>query len=217
MIALYIILGVLLLLFLLTLIRVQIFASYSDTLTLTLKILFFKKTLVPSPPEHKKAKKTKKSKKPKKTKKSDQKQKEAEEQPEEKKKKSLLGKLKEKKGLSGLVSLLTGLARIAAGAVKGLLSHVVIHRLDVGVALNSGDAASTAVTYGKLCSVVYPAVNIIVAATVCKSWNVSIEPAFDTEGKTEVTAELHAHLRILFAIHEALKAGVKLLWLRIKL
>lgn len=212
MIALYIILGILLLIFLILLIRVQVFATYSDELTLTLKVLFYKKTLVPPPPKHEKKKK--KEKPAKKPKKEEKKTEPAEEEP---KKKSYLSKLREKKGLSGVVSLLTELARIACGALKGLFSHIVIHRLNVGIALNSGDAASTAVTYGKLCSAVYPAVNIIAAATVCKDYNVTIEPVFDAEGKTEVYADVHAHLRLIFAVGVALKAALKLLWMRIKL
>ena len=40
MIALYIILGILLLLFLISLIRVQVYAQYTDTLTLTLEDSF---------------------------------------------------------------------------------------------------------------------------------------------------------------------------------
>ena len=115
------------------------------------------------------------------------------------------------------MSLLTSVARIAAGALKGLFSHIVIRKMDVGVALNSGNAADTAVTYGKLCSVIYPAVNVIVAATVCKSYNVSVEPVFDAEGDTEVSAEINAYLRVIFAVHEAIKAGLKLLWLRVRL
>ena len=209
MIALYIILGVLLLLFLLTLIPVHIFASYRDDVTLTLKILFFKKKLIPSPPKRKKEEKP--QKKPK-----EKKEEPAPEKPEEKKK-SYLSRLREKKGLSGLISLLTSLARIAGTTLKGILSHTVIHKMDVGIALNSGDAASTAVNYGRLCSVVYPAVNVIVAATVCKSYNVTLEPVFDSESGTEVTAELHAHLRVIFALIEGVKAGVKLLWLKIKM
>lgn len=200
MIALYIILGVLLLIFLILLIRVQVFLRYGEELTLTVKVLFYKKTLIPSPPKHKKEKKPEKEP----------------DQPQEKKQ-SYLSKIREKKGLSGLLSLLTSVARIAGGALKGLFSHIVIHKLDVGIALNSGDAASTAVTYGKLCSVVYPAVNIIVAATVCKDYNVTIEPVFDSEKETEVTAEVNAHLRLIFAAAEAIKAGVRLLWLRIRL
>ena len=211
MIALYILLGVLLLLFLILLIRVQVFFTFSDEPNLTLKILFYQKKLLPSPPKHEK-KKEKPEKKPKK----EEKPKETEEE-EPEKKQSYLSKIKEKKGLSGLVSLLTDVARIAGGLLKGLFSHIVIHKLDVGIALNSGDAASTAVTYGKLCSAVYPAVNIITAATVCKNYNVTLEPVFDSDQKTEFYADVHAHLRIIFAVWEALKAGVKLLWVRIRL
>ena len=213
MIALYIILGVLLLLFLILLIRVQVFMHYADGLTLSVKVLFFKKTLIPAPP-----KKTKPEKKPKKPKKKKEKPQETgQEEEEPKKKQSYLSKLREKKGLSGLVSLFTGLARIAGSALKGLFSHIVIHNLDIGIALNSGDAADTAVTYGRLCSVVYPAVNIIVAATVCKDYQVTMEPVFDSEKTTEVYADVHAHLRLIFAVWEALKAGAKLLIVRIKM
>ena len=209
MIALYIILGILLLLFLISLIKVEVFASYSDELTLTLKVLFYKKTLLPAPEKPKKQpeKKEQKPKEP---------QPKKEKKPKEKKP-SYLTKLREKKGLTGLLSLLSGLAKIAAGTLKGLFSHLVIRKLDVGIALSSGDAASTAVNYGKLCSAVYPAVNVIVAATVCKNYNVTLEPVFDDEKQTEITAEVSAYLRVMFAAAEALKAAVRLLILRMRL
>ena len=210
MIALYIILGILLLLFLILLIPVEVIAHYSDDLALTVKVLFYRLNLLPKPEKPKKTKPKKKEEpkpKPKEKKK---------EKPEEKKP-SYLEKLKEKKGLSGVVSLLTGLAKIAGSTLKGLFSHVVIRRMDIGIALASEDAASTAVNYGRLCSVVYPAVDIIVASTVCKDYRVSLEPVFDDEKDTEISADLHAHLRLIFAVHEALKAGVKFLWLRVKI
>ena len=210
MIALYIILGVFLLLFLITLIPVEVLASYTDTLTLTVKVLFYKKKLLPSPPKPPKPKPEKKPEdKPEK--------KEEDSKKDKKEKKSYLTKLREKKGLGGLISLFTSLAKIAAGALKGIFAHTVIHKLNVGIALSSGDAASTAVNYGRVCSVLYPAVDIIVNSTVCKSYNVTVEPVFDDEKDTEIYAELHAHLRIIFALIEAVKAGVKLLIVRIKL
>ena len=213
MIALYILLGVLLLLFLILMIRVQVFFTFDGEPTLRIKALFYSKTLIAPDLEHKKKQPKKKpAKKPKK----EEKPTETEEKKEEQKQ-SYLGRIREKKGLSGLISLLTELARIAAGALKGLFSHIVIHRLDVGIALNSGDASSTALTYGKLCAAVYPAVNLIVAATVCRDYHVAIEPVFDSERETAVYADVHAHLRLIFAVWEALKAGAKLLWMRIRL
>ncbi len=213
MAALWIVLGILLVLFLITLIKVEVLAQYSDTLTLILKILFFKITLV-SPDQEKKEKKEKPKKK-KTDKKPEPKKKDEEEKP--KKKQSYLSKLKEKKGLGGLVSLLTSVAKIAGGALKGLFSHLVLKKFDVGIALSGEDASSTAVTYGKLCSVVYPAVYLITAATVCKDYHVTIEPVFDIDQDTKVYADVHAYLRIIFALHEAIKAGVKLLIVRMKL
>ncbi len=211
MIALYIILGILLLLFLITLIRVEVFFRYTDEVALTLKVLFVQIKILPQ----KKAPKKKKEEKPKEKKQEKPKEKK-EEKPKEKKP-SYLQKLKEKKGLSGLVSLFTSLAKIAAGALKGLFSHIVIKKLDVGIALSGDDASAVALNYGRLCSVFYPAVNIITAATVCKDWNVSIEPVFDPDRPTEVYADVHAYLRIIFALWELIKAGVKLLIVRIKL
>nr|WP_316625009.1 hypothetical protein [uncultured Ruminococcus sp.] len=216
MTALYIILGIFALLFLITLIRVQVFAKYSDTLTLSVKVLFFTIKLLP-PDKEKKEKKPKKEKPKKKKPKPEEKDKKEDKDKEEKKKPSYLSKLKDKKGLSGLVSLFTSIAKIAVGALKGIFSHIVIKKLDVGIMLAGEDAATVAVNYGKLCSVFYSAVNIIAAATVCKDYNVTIEPVFDPDKKTEVYADVHAYLRIIFVIAEALKAGVKIIIARIKL
>ena len=44
-----------------------------------------------------------------------------------------------------------------------------------------------------------------------------IEPVFDPDKPTEIYAEVHAYLRIVFAISEAVKAGVRLLIARAKL
>lgn len=213
MIALYIILGILLLLFLITLIRVQVFAQYTDTLALTVKVLFFKIRLLPA--KEKKEKKKPKKEKPKEKK--PQEKKPEKKKKEKKKKPSYLSKLKEKKGLTGLLSLFTSLAQIAAGMLKRIFSHIVIKKLDVGITLSGEDAASVAVNYGRVCSVLYPAVNVITAATVCKSYNVVVEPIFDPDKDTQVYADVHAYLRIIFVLAAAIIAAVKLLIVRIKL
>lgn len=211
MIALYILLGILLLLFLICLIRVQVFAHYDDDLKLSLKVLFFQLTLLPM-----KKKPEKKAEKQKKKKPDDKKEKPKEEK-EKEKKPSYLSKLKDKKGVTGLLSLFTEIARIAIGALKGIISHIVIKRFDVGIAYNGGDAATTAVDYGNICSVFYPAMNVITSATVCKSYNVTLEPIFDDERETEVYADVHAYIRVGFVLLEGVKAGVKLLIARMKL
>ena len=212
MIALYIILGILLLLFLIAMIRVQVFAQYAETLTLSVKVLFVKIQLLPA-----KEKKEKKPKKEKPKKKKPEQKKPEEDKKEKKKKQSYLGKLKEKKGLTGLLSLFTSVAKIAVGMLKSIFSHIVIKKLDVGIALSGEDSATVAVNYGRVCSVLYPAVNVITAATVCENYNVVVEPVFDPDKPTEVYADVHAYLRIIFVLAAAIKAAVKLLIVRIKL
>lgn len=198
--------------FLITLIRVQVFMHYSDDITLSVKVLFVKIQLLPQ----KEKKEKPKQKKPEKKKKPEEKKPEKEGK-EKEKKPNYLTKLKEKKGVSGLISLFTSLAQIAAGALKSIFSHIVIRKLDVGISLSGEDAASVAVNYGRVCSALYPAVNVIAAATVCKDYNVVVEPVFDPDKPTQVYADINAYLRIIFVLAAAIKAAVKLLIVRIKL
>ncbi len=210
--ALYIILGVLLLIFLILLIRVQVFAKYTDALRLTLKVLFVRIRLIDPDKEKKPKKKKKKKPQPKK----DQEPKKEEKKKEEKKE-NLLTRLKDKKGVTGILSLLSSLAELAGKTMKNLFSHIVIHKLDLGLSIKGEDAASTAVTYGRLCAVVYPSVNIITAVTDTKDYHVTVEPLFDDSKETSVYADVHAHIRVIWVVWEALKAAVKLLIIRIKL
>lgn len=215
MVFLYIILGILLLIFLISLIRVQVFALYSQDLTLSLKILFFKIKILPQPEEKKeKEKKPKKEKKEKKKKKEEEKP--EKDKKEEKKKPSLIAELKDKHGVTGLIELFRSAANIATGMLKGIISHVVFEKLDVGIMLSGEDAASVALTYGKVCSALYPAINILASATVCRDYNISIEPVFDPEKPTEVYADVHVYLRIIFVLGAALKAGFRFLFLFLK-
>jgi len=208
----YILLGILLLLFLICLIRIQVFAQYTDEVRLSIKILFYELKLLPKPEKPKK-KPEKKKKEPKKPKQEPEKK----EEEEKEKKPSYLSKLKDKKGLTGIISLFAELAQIAGGALKGIFKHIVIKKMNVGIALNAGDAASTALQYGKLCSAVYPSVNVIAAVTDCKDYNVTLEPIFDDERETEIFADLYAYIRIGFILWHGIVAGVKILIARLKM
>ena len=44
-----------------------------------------------------------------------------------------------------------------------------------------------------------------------------VEPVFDPDKPTQVYADVHAYLRIIFVLAAAIKAAVKLLIVRIKL
>ena len=109
MIALYIILGILLLLFLLTLFNVWVLASYNEELKLFIKVAFVKIQLVP--PKPKKEKKKKKPKKPKKKGTPDKKK------PEKEKSFSIKDYVKQK-GVSGILNIIKRISDFAVGTLN---------------------------------------------------------------------------------------------------
>lgn len=118
------------------------------------------------------------------------------ERPEDKK-----GRIKDiidQKGLSGFLGFIKSLADIAAGAAKKLFSHLVIRDISVALTVADEDAAETAILYGSACSVLYPAMSVLIANTKCKKYRVSVKPDFQS-----------SEVRLLFSA----KAGVRLCFL----
>lgn len=205
MLALYIILGIILLLFALCFVKLEFFANYNESLTLKLKVLFLQFTLVPA-----KKKKAKKTKKPKaeKTKKSEKKEKE--------KKPSYLKKLSEKKGVSGLLSIFVELSKLVYTTLKGLFANTVVTNFDLDIKVSGDDAADTALKYGKLCGVIYSAVSIVCNATQTKSYNLNVTPDFDDEAQSLVRCDIRFYIRVFYVLKYLLKALIKLLVIRYK-
>ena len=211
MAALYIILGLLLFLTLLLLfvlsIKLRFEASYSDTLSVVLKILFLEYTLVPFPEKKKKRKKRKKVKKKQTEKKSEEKQ---------EKKQSLLKKYTDKNGVDGLVSIISELAQLVGTTLKGLFEHIVIKKFDVDIIIRGEDAADTALKYGKTCGVFYSAVAVVLGTAKCDDYNLTLTPDFDETKDSEVKGETHFYIRTYYVVLYLLKAGFKLLKIRYK-
>lgn len=191
MLWLYILLGILLVIFLLLLMTVKLKASYNEDFRCSLKIGFVKIQLYPQKP--------KKKKKKKKQKKAD------EEQKGEKKKENLI----KEKGISWLFDLIKKIADLAVGALKDFFRHIIVKKLMLSVSIAGKDAADTAVKYGYCCSAVYPAFGIIVGAVKCKSYGVDISPNFEEKAKSAVNMELEAKIKILWLLALVLKHGYK--------
>lgn len=191
MLWLYILLGILLVIFLLLLMPVNLKASYNEDFRCSLKIGFIKISLYPQKP--------KKKKKKKKQKKAD------EEQKGEKKKESLI----KEKGISWLFDLIKKIADLAVGALKDFFRHIIVKKLMLSISIAGNDAADTAVKYGYCCSAVYPAFGIIVGAVKCKSYGVDISPNFEEKAKSAVNMELEAKIKILWLLALVLKHGYK--------
>lgn len=177
---------------------VRVEVVFTDQLLLTVRYLFIKHRVFPPQEQKKKRQKPLPPEK-------------KEEEPEDK-----AGKLKELlkgKGLSGLLSLLGAFAKLAASSAQKLFSHLVIGRLFLSVQVAGEDAAETAVTYGRVCALAYPAVNTLVQVARCKSYEVHIFPDFN-EKKTEICLQGRARIRLIFLVWIGLSAlikGVKIL------
>ena len=189
MLWLYILLGILLVIFLLLVTPVQLKASYNENFRCILKIGFVKFSLYPPKP--------KKKKKPKKA--------DEEQKSEETKKESLI----KEKGISWLFDLIKKIADLAVGALKDFFRHIIVKKLMLSINIAGKDAADTAVKYGYCCSAVYPAFGIIVGAVKCKNYGVDISPDFEEKAKSAVNMELEAKIKILWLLALVLKHGYK--------
>lgn len=207
MIALYILLGIALLLTLLCFVKLKFEALYSGELTLKLRVLFLTFTLVPA----KKKEQKKKVKKSQKTKKQSGKKTEKKD-----KKPSYIKKLGDKKGVSGLLSMLSELAKLAGTTLKGLFAKIVIETFDIDVTVVGDDAADTALKYGKICGAFYSAVAVICGTAQCEDYSVNVTPDFDDEARMKVGADVRFYIRVGYVLKYALGALFKLLVIRYK-
>ena len=158
MIVLWILLGLIALIFLLLCIPVRFDLNYNGEATVFIRYLFLKYRVLPE----KKKKKEKKSS-----------EKKSEEQAKEKKPNPLLQqvkKYKEAEGLTGLLTLAKDLLKATGTRFGKLLRHIKLKDFDLYVLVGGGkDAAEIAVLYGEVCAGVYPAVSVLLGLTNCKS------------------------------------------------
>lgn len=203
MLALYIILGVLLLLFSLTLLNVVWYAEYDEELRVLVRIGFLKIQLAPQKPKKEKPKK----KAPKKQKK--QKKKTAE--PKEKKP-SFIKQLHKEHGITGIINIVQRLAELVVGALKGVFSHLIVTELTVKIEVSGEDAADSAIKYGRVCAALFPALGAITKIVKVKHYNVNVTPVFsDKPGTTRAYAKAKAKLRLIHILRHLLTKGISAL------
>lgn len=128
-------------------------------------------------------------------------------EPEKKKESPFIQKIKEK-GVSGIIELLKELVRIIGGLLKKITDHLVISKFDLQIAIASEDAASTALTYGRICSGVYPAVSFIKNHVRKFRHRIKIAPVF-TQTETKVRLVMKARIMPFFILSGALGALIK--------
>ena len=182
MLALYIITGVLLLLFLLMLFNIYIYADYNNELFLSLKVAFIKIKLLPQKPEKKKTKPKTKKEKPEK---------------KEKQKSFDLKKYVKQKGVSGILNIVKSISKLVSGTLKDLFSKITVTELMIDIKVAGDDAGDSAVKYGRVCAVLFPALKLITDVVRVDRYEVNVNPDFSDEPENLAKAKVTAKIRII--------------------
>lgn len=202
MIVLYILLAIIALIVLAFSFRLTLQLDYHELVELEVRYLFFRFKLLPW---------EKKEKAPKEEKPAEQKPPEEKPAKEKPAKPNPLKTFWQNEGVDGVIALLKKTAAIVSGMFRGVFRHVIIDSLFLQMHIGSGDAAQTAVDYGKVCAEVFPALGTICSVMKVKRYDADISPDFlanqnETELHTVIT------LRPIFVTNAAVVMLVKLLF-----
>lgn len=191
MIVLYVFLGILLFLFLLTLLPLRLEVSFQQEFFLTVRYLFLSFHLLPG-------------------KEPEEESKQEEEAEKEKKTGSGLDKLRKtlkQHGFNGFLNALFELVKQAASSSKSLLSHLKWRKFDLYLCVaGKEDAAEAALLYGRLSAAVYSACGFLFGLTGCRKKAVTVDLDYQAE---ENLVDFSAKLSILPLF--VIKEGISLL------
>ena len=190
MTALYIILGIVLFFIAVLSIPVVLDMEYGDVFKLRVSWLFVKINILPKDESKKKPKKEKKPK-PEKT----QEEKPAEENlaVDAPKKDNPIKIFYEDQGVLGIVELINNVASYLGKFSKGFLKSIYIKKLRIRIRVTEGDAAQTAIKYGKFCQMIYPPLGFICSSCHVKDYDVNIQADYcgdKTRGEFETKVAL---------------------------
>ena len=187
MTALFIILGITLFFIALLSIPVVFDMEYIDTFKLRVSWLFVKFNILPK--DETKEKKPKKEKKEKKEKR----EKKVKEEKDTEKKENPIKVFYEDQGVLGMVEFVNNCASYLGKFTKGFLKSIYIRKLNLRMWVTEGDAAQTAIKYGKFCQMIYPPLGFICSSCHVKNCNVNIVADYcgdKTKGEFETRVAL---------------------------
>ncbi len=181
----FVLLGIIALIVLALCVKVKIFAEYSEIDThVKLKWLFLE---IPLYPAKKKEKDNKKEDSPAEEVVSEdalteeaqpEEQTEQTEQTPEKPKNNLLKLIYDAHGIDGLLLIVRRVFSYL-GTFFGNLTHsLVIEELYIDVKCNKGDAASTAIYYGEVCSALFPMLGALVTKYKVRKYDINVYPDY---------------------------------------
>ena len=144
--------------------------GYSDKISLSIKYLFIKLNILPTDPNKPKKEKKPKEEKPEEPKKE-------EEPPKEKKPNPILEMVKAN-GFDGMMEVLGNLGNVLKIFGGKLLKSIVFNEAYVYISVGTGDAASTAIKYGKTCQKIYPVIGFLCSNNVVRHHDINVEADF---------------------------------------
>lgn len=210
MTALYIIGGIIAFIVLLLSIRVNISGDYTDDFFLSVSWLFLKFTVFP----------WKKKDKPKKEEKKKDTQEEApEDKKEGEKKENIFLTFYKNKGFDGVIELINNAAYSLGRMLNSFKRHIVLRELFLNMTVSvNGDAAATAIQYGRVCQKVFPALSFICSTLPVKKYNTVIEPDYlgsansaEFSFKISLRPIFFTNALVVFVFRFIFKVGIKFL------
>ncbi|MCH5190853.1 MAG: DUF2953 domain-containing protein [Oscillospiraceae bacterium] len=205
MTALFVILGIIAFFILLLSIRITVTGEYFDSFKLDVAWLFIKLHIFPKDKKNK-PKKAKKKEEPAQTE-----EKTDEQSPETEKKENIFVRFYHNQGVDGIIELINGAAYSLARMMNSFKKHIVLREIYLWMTVSSGDAAETALQYGKICQKVFPALSFICSTLTVKKYDVEIEPDF-IGLKNSAQMAFTVSVRPIFIINAAIVLVFRLLF-----
>ncbi len=210
MTALYIIGGIIAFIVLLLSIRVNISGDYTDDFFLSVSWLFLKFTVFPW---------KKKEKPPKEEKKNDTQEEAPEDNKEGEKKENIFLTFYKNKGFDGVIELINNAAYSLGRMLNSFKKHIVLRELFLNMTVSvNGDAAATAIQYGRVCQKVFPALSFICSTLPVKKYNAVIEPDYlgsansaEFSFKISLRPIFFTNALVVFVFRFIFKVGIKFL------
>lgn len=198
MIVLWILLGLLFIVFALLLIPASITVSFDGDVHAVARYLFLKFNLTETE-EKEEASEDKKN--------SDKKD---EDKPQKDSSLTMFKQFFKREGISGLLNLISEASKIIANATKGIVKHLKFKRFKLNLCIATGDASDTAMLYGKICPVISGAYYTLFSLKKCRKKTTTVTCDFE---KDQTTAEFLCKLSIrpIFLLSIGLKMIIKII------
>ena len=92
---------------------------------------------------------------------------------------SLFGSLREERGFWGAIKFFVDLGRMLGGCMLRIYRGITVNKFMLRAEIVGEDAADTAVKYGRVCAVAYPALSYLLGSARRYSQDIEITPNFD--------------------------------------